>query len=85
MLRLRRRDGTDRQNGNFQSKVAFIEKLRENHGDEIKTVSKLLEISPVLGTEISRLHQMDVSALEIAEALEFEAGDDQFDELVTDS
>ncbi len=71
--------------GIFRANVAFIEKLRENHGDEIKTVSELLEISPALASEISRLHQMDVSALEIAEVLEFESGNDQFDECVLDS
>lgn len=68
--------------GIFRANVAFIEKLRDNHGDEIKTVSELLEISSVLATEISRLHQMNVSALEIAEALEFEPGEDHLDELV---
>ena len=65
--------------GVFRANVAFIESLRENGGDEIKTVSELLEIAPIVITEISRLHQMGVSAEEIAEALECEEGEDQFD------
>ena len=65
--------------GVFRANIAFIERLRDNGGDEIKTVSELLEIAPIVITEISRLHQMGVSAEEIAEALECEEGEDQFD------
>jgi hypothetical protein len=65
--------------GVFRANVAFIESLRENGGDEIQTISELLEIAPIVITEISRLHQMGVSAAEIAEALECEEGEDQFD------
>ncbi len=65
--------------GVFRVNTAFIEKLRDNHGDEQKTISELLEIEPLLVEEISKLHQMGVPAEEIAECLEFEEGDDQLD------
>ncbi len=65
--------------GVFRANAAFIEKLRDNHEDEQKTISELLEIEPLLVEEISKLHQMGVPAEEIAECLEFEEGDDQLD------
>ena len=65
--------------GVFRANVAFVERLRDNHGDELKTISELLEIEPLLIEEISRLHRMGVPAIEIAECLEYEEGDDQLD------
>ncbi len=65
--------------GVFRANVAFVEKLRDNHGDEIKTISELLGIEPLLIEEISRLHRMGVPAMEIAECLEYEDGNDRLD------
>ncbi len=65
--------------GVFRANVAFIEKLRDNHGDEIRTISELLHIEPLLVEEVSRLHNDGLAAIEIAEALEYEDGDEQLD------
>lgn len=65
--------------GVFRANVAFIEKLRDNHGDEIKTISELLEIEPLFIEEISRLHRDGLPAEEIAAALEYGEGGDQLD------
>ena len=51
-----------------------------NQGDEIKTISEILEIKPLLASEIKQLHMMEMPALEIAECLEFEDGKDQLDD-----
>ena len=71
--------------GVFRANVAFIERLRDNHGDEIQTISELLEIEPLLATEISNLHQMGVPAIEIAECLEYETGEDELDQFASNS
>jgi hypothetical protein len=65
--------------GVFRANVAFVERLWDNHGDELTTISELLEIEPLLVEEISRLHNDGLPAIEIAEALEYEDGDDQLD------
>ena len=65
--------------GVFRANAAFVERLRDNHGDELKTISELLDIEPPLVEEISRLHRMDIPAMEIADCLEYEQGGDQLD------
>lgn len=65
--------------GVFGANVAFVERLRDNHGDEIRTISELLDIEPLLVEEISRLHNDGLAAIEIAAALEYEDGDDLLD------
>lgn len=65
--------------GVFRANVAFIETLQKNGGDEIQTISELLGVAPILITEISKLHELGVPAIEIAECLEDEDGEDQFD------
>ena len=45
----------------------------------IKTISEILQIKPLLAYEINQFHMMDVPALEIAECLKFEEGDDELD------
>lgn len=65
--------------GVFRANVAFVEKLRDNHGDEIKTISDLLHIEPLLIEEISRLHRDGLPAEEIADCLEYEDGADELD------
>ncbi len=65
--------------GVFRANVAFVERLRENHGDEIVTISELLGIEPLLVEEISRLHRDGLPATEIADCLEYEDGDDELD------
>ncbi len=66
--------------GVFKANTAFIERLRDNHGDEIQTICELLEIKPLLVEEINKLHNLGVPAEEIAECLEFEYGDEQYDD-----
>jgi hypothetical protein len=65
--------------GFYRARFAFNERLHDNHGDEIQTISELLQIEPLLVKEISRLHEDGIPAIEIAECLEYEDGDDQFD------
>ncbi len=57
----------------------FMDGLIKNKGDEIATVSEILEIEPQLASEINRLHMMEVPAMEIAECLEDGEGGDQLD------
>ncbi len=65
--------------GVFRANVAFVERLCDNHGDELQTISELLRVEPLLVEEISRIHNMGFSAIEIAECLEYEDGDDELD------
>lgn len=48
-------------------------------GDEIQTISDILEVEPLLVEEINKIHMLGVPAVEIAECLEFEEGDYQFE------
>ena len=57
----------------------YMEGLIKNQGNEIQTISEILEIEPLLASEINQLHMMEMPAIEIAEALEFEDGDDELD------
>jgi hypothetical protein len=65
--------------GLWKGHLIFIETLLRNGGDEIQTVSDILEVEPLLVEEINKIHMLGVPAVEIAECLEFEEGDDQFD------
>jgi hypothetical protein len=67
------------QMGIFRANVAFVEALQLTGDDEIIVISKLLQIESLLAEEINRLHNLDVPAEEIAEALEFEIGEDVLD------
>ena len=67
------------QMGIFRANVAFVEALLKNGDDEITVIAELLQIEPLLAEEINRLHNLDVPAIEIAEALEFEIGEDVLD------
>jgi hypothetical protein len=67
------------QMGIFRANVAFVEALQLTGDDEINVISKLLNIEPLLAEKINRLHNLDVPAEEIAEALEFEIGEDVLD------
>ena len=66
--------------GSFNGHSAYIEGLIKNKGNEIKTISEILQIDPLLAEEINKLHNLDVPAIEIAECLEFEHGDEEFDD-----
>jgi hypothetical protein len=46
---------------------------------ELGTISEILEIDRKLASEINQLHMMEMPAIEIAEALEFEYGEDELD------
>jgi hypothetical protein len=65
--------------GVWRGYQTFFTSLVENGGDEIKTISDILEIDSVLVEEINRLHNLDVPAEEIAECLEFDPEDEQYD------
>ncbi len=39
----------------------------------------MLEVDPLLVEEINKIHMLGVPAIEIAECLEFEEGNDQFE------
>ncbi len=65
--------------GLWKGHVIFIETLLRNGGDEIQTVSDILEVDPLLVEEINKIHMLGVPAIEIAECLEFEEGNDQFE------
>ena len=65
--------------GVFRANVAFAEALQSTGDDEINVISKLLEIKPLLASEINRLHNLDVPAIEIAGCLDFETGEDVLD------
>ncbi len=65
--------------GVWRGYQTFFTNLVENGGDEIKTISEILGVEPLLVEEINKLHNLDVPAMEIAECLEFEEGDDQLD------
>ena len=67
------------QMGVFRANVAFVEALQLTGEDELIVISKLLNIETLLAEEINRLHNLDVPAEEIAEALEFEIGEDVLD------
>ena len=60
--------------------ACYIDALVKHKGDEIQAISEILEIKPLLAEEINKLHQLDVPAIEIAECLEFEIGDEQYDD-----
>jgi hypothetical protein len=57
----------------------FYENLNRNDYAELKAFSEILQIQPLLVEEISKLHNMGLPAIEIAECLEYEEGDDQLD------
>ncbi len=71
--------------GLWKGHVIFIETLLASGGDEIKTISKILQIDPLLTEEINKIHMLDVPAMEIAECLEYEEGADQLDDFDLDS
>ncbi len=70
--------------GLWKGHVIFIETLLASGGDEIKTISKILQIDPLLTEEINKIHMLDVPAIEIAECLEYEEGADQLDDFDLD-
>ncbi len=65
--------------GTIAGHSEYMDGLIRNKGDEIATISEILEIEPRLASEINQLHMMEVPATEIAECLEYEEGDDQLD------
>ena len=66
--------------GVWHGHQTFIAKLTENDGDEIETIARILEIESSLVEEINRLHTLGVDSEEIAECLEFEPTDEQYDD-----
>ena len=62
--------------GLWKGHVIFIETLLASGGDEIQTVSNILEVEPLLVEEINKIRMLSVPAKEIAECLELEEGDD---------
>ena len=66
--------------GSWVGHRTYLDALVKHKGDEIKAISEILEIDPLLAEEINKLHNLDVPAIEIAECLEFEHGDEQFDD-----
>lgn len=66
--------------GVWRGYQTFFTRLAENDGDAIKTIAEILEVEPRLVEEINKLHQLGVYAEEIAECLEFEPGDEQYDD-----
>lgn len=65
--------------GLFIGHQTYMQGLVKNGGDEIQTISEILQIDPLLAEEINKLHNLDVPAEEIAECLEFEIGEDVLD------
>lgn len=66
--------------GSFAGHSAFMSGLVKHDGDEIAAIAELLEIKPLLAEEISKLHVLEVPAIEIAECLEFEHGGEEYDD-----
>ena len=58
----------------------FLDGLIANGNDEVKTICKILEIQPLLFDNINALHLEGVTAIQIAEALEFEDGEDELND-----
>lgn len=66
--------------GSFNAHGLYMKGLIKHQGNEINAISEILEINPLLASEINKLHQLDVPAEEIAECLEFETDDEQYDD-----
>ena len=66
--------------GSLEGHSLYMDGLIKHDGDEIAAIAELLEIKPRLAEEISKLHGLEVPAIEIAECLEFEHGDEQYDD-----
>jgi len=69
--------------GLWKGHRTFVENSIKNYGDQIKTISEILEIEPLLTEEINKAHMMGFRAVEIAESLEFEPSNDQLDLPIT--